>query len=222
MTTLARLNPPMDWSKTSAQETSQPVTDHSIRDTDAILVAQAVAGKRRAFDFLVVKYQHKVASLISRYTQNPADIHDITQDTFVRAWQALPRFRNDSAFYTWLYRIAVNTAINHVNGRRRQFNETDLNSDRSIEDWLNDRQHADGPEQEQAADELAQVVQYALRELPEDMQTALHHREWEGLSYHAIAEQMQVPVGTVRSRIFRAREAIERRVQAWRDGGDIQ
>lgn len=223
MTTLDQCVKDADWTDRldQAEKPATKITDTTDRDADACLVERAVSGQRTAYDFLVIKYQHRVASLVSRYARNPADVSDITQETFVRAWTALPRFRNDSAFYTWLYRIAVNTALNHINGRRRQVNETDLPGDRTIEDGLNHNPGLDGPAADHEATELDRVVKAALRDLPEDMRQALHFREWEGLSYQAIAETMQVPVGTVRSRIFRAREAIDVRIQAWRSGGDV-
>lgn len=220
MTTLAPAPSALGWQLKSDQEISLPVTEEKPRDTDALLVKQAVDGNRRAFDFLVVKYQHRVAALVHRYTRQPADVRDITQETFIRAWQALPRFRHDSAFYTWLYRIAVNTALKHADRKPPAINATDLNSERSFDDWLQDHGTHAGPDEDQAVNELAGIVQQAIQELPADMRDALHHREWQGMSYQAIAETLDIPVGTVRSRIFRAREAVEQRITAWRNGED--
>lgn len=222
MTTLAPAPSALGWHLNTDQEISLPVTEDKPRDTDALLVKQAVDGNRRAFDFLVVKYQHRVAALVQRYVRQPADVRDITQETFIRAWQALPRFRHDSAFYTWLYRIAVNTALKHVDRKSPAINATDLDSARSFDDWLQEHGAHAGPEADQAVNELASIVQQAIRELPEDMREALHYREWQGMSYQAIAEELRIPVGTVRSRIFRAREAVELRIKAWRNGEEIE
>ncbi|MFY0665357.1 MAG: sigma-70 family RNA polymerase sigma factor [Natronospirillum sp.] len=201
-------------------EEAKRLTEQADKDIDRILVTRVRQGDRRAYDFLVVKYQHRVAALIRRYTQNPQDIADLSQDTFVRAYQALGKFRGDSAFYSWLYRIAINTALSHVTGQHRILTESDLGHEDQLHDWLNERHSVAGPEHEHEAQELHSVVHVAMAELPADMAQALRHREWDGMSYEAIADAMQVPVGTVRSRIFRAREAVEQRIRAWRAGGE--
>lgn len=201
-------------------EESKRLTEQGDKDIDRILVDRARQGDRRAYDFLVVKYQHRVAALIRRYTQNPQDISDLSQDTFIRAYQALGKFRGDSAFYSWLYRIAINTALSHVSGQHRMVSESDLSRDEQLHDWVNERHSVAGPEPEHDAQELHSVVQVAMAELPSDMAQALRHREWDGMSYEAIADAMQVPVGTVRSRIFRAREALELRIRAWQASGE--
>ncbi|MFC3853748.1 sigma-70 family RNA polymerase sigma factor [Salinispirillum marinum] len=203
------------------QETHR-VTEQTDKDLDAILVRRVQRGDRRAYDFLVVKYQHKVAALIRRYARDPQDVADLSQDTFVRAYQALGSFRGDSAFYSWLYRIAVNTALSHVGGNKKSWNESELGYDQPLQDLVDGQQSSHGPEEEQAASELHTIVRAAMAEIPADMAQALRHREWDGMSYEAIAEAMHVPVGTVRSRIFRAREAVEQRIRAWQAGGQEQ
>lgn len=203
------------------QETHR-VTEQTDKDLDAVLVRRVQRGERRAYDFLVVKYQHKVAALIRRYARDPQDVADLCQDTFVRAYQALGTFRGDSAFYSWLYRIAVNTALSHVGGNKKAWNESELGYDQVLQDIVDGQHSGHGPEDEQAATELHAIVRAAMAEIPADMAQALRHREWDGMSYEAIADAMQVPVGTVRSRIFRAREAVEQRIRAWQAGGQAQ
>lgn len=183
------------------------------QDTDEKLVARVQQGDKRAFDLLVLKYQHKIIAIISRFIRDSAEVHDVAQEAFIKAYRALGNFRGDSAFYTWIYRIAVNTAKNHLVSRGRRPPATDVDVDDA--EFLNG---ADGlrdntsPEHELMKDQLEQVVYKAIQSLPEDLRTALTLREMEGMSYEEIAEVMDCPVGTVRSRIFRAREAVDRHI----------
>ena len=188
-------------------------------ETDQQLVARVQKGDFRAFDVLVLKYQHKIFSLISRYVHDADEVQDVAQEAFIKAYRALPRFRGDSAFYTWLYRIAINTAKNHLVARSRRPPGSDVEID--------DAEYFEGgaalreietPESALFGEELKQVVDRAIAELPDDLRTAVTLREFDGLSYEDIAEIMGCPVGTVRSRIFRAREAIDRQVRQQIDG----
>ena len=188
-------------------------------ETDQQLVAKVQKGDSRAFDLLVLKYQHKIFGLIGRYVRDADEVQDVAQEAFIKAYRALPRFRGDSAFYTWLYRIAINTAKNHLVSRSRR----PPGSDVDVEDA---EYYASGgalheietPESALFGSELKEVVERAIRDLPEDLRTAVTLREFDGLSYEDIADIMDCPVGTVRSRIFRAREAIDIRVKAQLDG----
>jgi RNA polymerase sigma-70 factor (ECF subfamily) len=186
----------------------------SERGPDDALVARAQAGDKRAFDLLVLKYQHKVANLISRYMRDHSEVLDVTQEAFIKAYRALPRFRGDSAFYTWLYRIAINTVKNHLvaRGRRPPGDDLDAEVAEQMEMGGRLREHAT-PERELLTDEIARTVQAALDDLPDDLRTAIVLREMEGLSYEEIAVAMECPIGTVRSRIFRAREAVDKRLR---------
>lgn len=182
----------------------------SEKDIDQRLVERVQQGDRRAFDLLVGKYQHKIMSVISRYIRNPDEVQDVAQDTFVRAWRALPRFRGDSAFFTWLYRIAINTAKNHLVARKRRPPGTDIDiEDAQFLDSADGLRDGDTPLGHLLTAEIEATVQQALAQLPEEMRRAVMLREFDGLSYEAIAEVMECPVGTVRSRIFRGREAID-------------
>lgn len=184
------------------------------KSTDQMLVARVQEGDRSAFDVLVRKYQHKIVKLVSRYVRDPSEALDVAQEAFIKAYRALPRFRGDSAFYTWLYRIAINTAKNHLvaEGRRPVNQEVDLQDPEQYE--MNARlKHVDTPEGLTLTDEIQETVEGAIAELPEDLRTAIVLRELEGMSYEEIAATMECPVGTVRSRIFRAREAISERLK---------
>ncbi len=189
--------------------------------SDLSLVRRVQRGDKGAFDALVLKYQHKLVKLVMRYVRNPAEAEDIAQEAFIKAYRALPQFRGDSAFYTWLYRIAINTAKNAVVSRDRSPVEYDL--DRSNTDESYDMQgrlkDSETPEGLVLTDEIRSTVNAAIEALPEDLRTAIVLRELEGLSYEEIAEAMACPVGTVRSRIFRAREAIDRRLREVFEGG---
>ena len=180
---------------------------------DRALVERAKKGDRRAFDLLVLKYQHKIAKLIMRYVRDPAEALDVSQEAFIKAYRALPKFRGDSAFYTWLYRIAINTAKNHLVAMKRRpvdF-EVDLQDPEAYE--INARlQDVDTPDRIAQREELRRTVEEAIAALPDELREAIVLREIEGLSYEEIARAMDCPVGTVRSRIFRAREAIDGRI----------
>lgn len=180
---------------------------------DQELVARAQAGDRRAFDLLVLKYQQKVAGLIGRYLRDPNEVQDVAQEAFIKAYRALGGFRGESAFYTWLYRIAINAAKNHLASRGRRPPRDDLEMEVAEQLESGGRLREMGtPENHLLSEEIAQTVQKALDELPEDLRTAIVLRELEGLSYEEIAEAMDCPIGTVRSRIFRARDAIDKRL----------
>jgi RNA polymerase sigma-70 factor, ECF subfamily len=189
--------------------------------SDLSLVRRVQRGDKGAFDALVLKYQHKLVKLVMRYVRNPAEAEDIAQEAFIKAYRALPQFRGDSAFYTWLYRIAINTAKNAVFSRDRNPVEYDL--DRSNTDESYDMQgrmkDSETPEGLVLTDEIRSTVNAAIDALPDDLRTAIVLRELEGLSYEEIAAAMACPVGTVRSRIFRAREAIDRRLREVFEGG---
>jgi RNA polymerase sigma-70 factor (ECF subfamily) len=189
--------------------------------SDLSLVRRVQRGDKGAFDALVLKYQHKLVKLVMRYVRNPAEAEDIAQEAFIKAYRALPQFRGDSAFYTWLYRIAINTAKNAVVSRDRSPIDYELdrnNSDESY-DMQGRMKDPDTPEGLVLTDEIRSTVNAAIDSLPEDLRTAIVLRELEGLSYEEIAAAMDCPVGTVRSRIFRAREAIDRRLREVFEGG---
>jgi len=187
--------------------------------TDQQLVARVQKGDKKAFDLLVLKYQHKILSLISRYIRNVDEVQDVAQEAFIKAYRALPNFRGDSAFYTWMYRIAINTAKNHLVARQRRPPAFDIDVD-DAEHFSGDFQlkEIENPENILFGGELKEVVERAISALPEDLRTAVTLREFDGLSYEDIATVMDCPVGTVRSRIFRAREAIDRQVKAQMNG----
>ncbi|WP_196158361.1 RNA polymerase sigma factor RpoE [Reinekea sp. G2M2-21] len=179
-------------------------------DVDLLLVQKAQKGDSRAFDLLVLKYQHKVASVVSRLVFEPDAIEDIVQESFIKAYRALHNFRGDSAFFTWIYRIATNTAKNHLEGMRRKpsYRGQDID-DVGHFDMPDKLREQDTPDGLLARAQLEDHLQQALRALPEDLRVALTLREFDGMSYQDISEIMDTPIGTVRSRIFRAREAIE-------------
>ncbi len=184
------------------------------REVDQELVVRVQKGDKRAFDLLVLKYQHKVVNLISRYIRDHSEVYDVAQEAFIKAYRALPQFRGDSAFYTWMYRIAINTAKNYLVSQGRKLPSIDIDAQDAEqfagESGLKDN---DTPERIALKDEIETTVLKAIEDLPEDLRTAITLRELEGLSYEEIAETMQCPIGTVRSRIFRAREAIDKRLQ---------
>jgi RNA polymerase sigma-70 factor (ECF subfamily) len=180
------------------------------REVDQQLVERAQRGDKHAFELLVAKYQRRLGRLISRFVRNAAEAEDVTQDAFIKAYRALPAFRGDSAFYTWLYRIGINTAKNHLVAQgRRAPTSTPFDSEEAedFEDAVLLHEVAT-PENELMSKQVVEVVNSSLQELPDDLRTALTLREIEGLSYEEIAAVMDCPIGTVRSRIFRAREAI--------------
>ncbi|MEQ8263035.1 RNA polymerase sigma factor RpoE [Pseudohaliea sp.] len=183
--------------------------------TDKQLVDRVQRGDNRAFDLLVLKYQHRILGLVSRYVQDADEVQDVTQEAFIKAYRALPGFRGDSAFYTWLYRIAINTAKNHLVSRSRRPPGADIEvEDAEQFESGGALRDLENPENALFGEELKAVVEAAIEELPEDLRTAVTLREFDGLSYEDIADVMECPVGTVRSRIFRAREAIDIRVRA--------
>ncbi len=196
---------------------SQDQPNASPQDTDLVLVQRTVAGDQRAYGLLVLKYQRRIQRLIGRMVRDVDLVEDISQETFVRAYRALHQFRGDAQFYTWLYRIAVNTAKKFLLELKNDptVSESFLASDDEDEtSWRKNEQITDeGPESILAAKEIAAVVNAAMDDLPADLKQAITLREIEGLSYEEIATAMDCPVGTVRSRIFRAREAISQRVK---------
>src|SRR5262245_42492684 len=189
--------------------------------SDLALVHRVQRGDKGAFDALVLKYQHKVVKLVLRYVRSPAEAEDIAQEAFIKAYRALPQFRGDSAFYTWLYRIAINTAKNALVSRDRSPVEYALDLQNSEESYEVQGRLKDSetPEALALTEEIRSIVNGAIEALPEDLRTAIVLRELEGLSYEEIASTMDCPVGTVRSRIFRAREAIDRRLREVFEGG---
>ena len=182
--------------------------------TDQQLVERVQRGDKKAFDLLVLKYQQRIVNLVSRFVRNQADALDVTQDAFIKAYRALPNFRGESAFYTWMYRIAVNTAKNHlaVQSRRPLGMEQDISEIEQFEGNNALKEYAT-PENLLLRDEIQETVINAIEELPEDLRVAITLREVEGLSYEDIAVAMDCPIGTVRSRIFRAREAIDKQLK---------
>ena len=180
------------------------------RDLDQELVVRAQGGDKRAFELLVVKYQRRIARLLSRLIRDPAEIEDVTQEAFIKAYRALPSFRGESAFYTWLYRIAINTAKNYLaaNGRRPQLATGYSDDDDESLDAVEQIPDNNTPESELSNRQIVSTVNEVVDGLPEDLRTAITLREMDGLSYEDIASMMNCPIGTVRSRIFRAREAI--------------
>ena len=185
--------------------------EHSV---DQLLVERVQRGDKKAFDILVAKYQHKIVKLISRYIRDQAEVLDVAQDAFIKAYRALPKFRGESAFYTWLYRIAINTAKNYLvaQGRRLPDSDVEIEVAEQYEGASDLRDYAT-PERLLLKDEIERTVFEVIEQLPEDLRTAITLRELEGLSYEEIAEAMGCPIGTVRSRIFRAREAIHNKLK---------
>ncbi|MFC5076511.1 ECF RNA polymerase sigma-E factor [Vibrio thalassae] len=182
--------------------------------TDQVLIERVQSGDKQAFNLLVLRYQNKVCNLISRYVSNSGDVADIAQEAFIKAYRAIPTFRGESAFYTWLYRIAVNTAKNHIVAQSRRPPASDVDAeDAEFFEVGNALKEISNPENLTLSNELKRTVFAAIGALPEDLKTAMTLRELDGLSYEEIAEVMDCPVGTVRSRIFRAREAVEKKIK---------
>ncbi len=209
------------WSRCHSPDGQQTVTGPGADESDLSLVRRVQRGDKVAFDLLVLKYQHKVVKLVMRYVRSPAEAEDIAQEAFIKAYRALPQFRGDSAFYTWLYRISINTAKNAIAARERSPVEYDLDLQDNESSWeaQSRLRDPDTPEGLVLTEEIRQTVNSAIDQLPEDLRTAIVLRELEGLSYEEIAAAMECPVGTVRSRIFRAREAIDRRLREVFEGG---
>ncbi len=187
--------------------------ESNTEDLDQDLVQRVQQGDKAAFDLLVLKYQHKIVHLVNRYVKDPSEAQDVAQDTFIKAYRALADFRGESAFYTWLYRIAINTAKNYLLSRsRRRFDyEIDVQDAEQVENspQLKD---IETPETVLMNEQIVAVIKSAIERLPEEMRIAITLREFEGMSYEEIAEAMDCPIGTVRSRIFRAREAIDQKL----------
>jgi RNA polymerase sigma-70 factor (ECF subfamily) len=183
-------------------------------NVDQELVRRVQHGDKKAFDVLVRKYQQKIVKLISRYVRDQDEVLDVAQETFIKAYRALAKFRGDSAFYTWLYRIAINTAKNYLVAQSRRPPDTDIDAADAVQfDGDSKLRETDLPEELVHRDEVERVIYETIEELPQDLRTAITLRELEGLSYEEIAQAMDCPIGTVRSRIFRAREAIETKLK---------
>ena len=187
--------------------------ENNSEPTDHQLVLRVQKGDKRAFDLLVLKYQYKLQAIVGRFIRDTDEVADVTQEAFIKAYKALSKFRGDSQFYTWLYRIAINTAKNHLVSRSRRPANTDIDVE-DAEQFANNDKLIDqaSPENSMMTDELAAIIKHSLNALPEDLRTALTLREFEGMSYEDISAVMGCPVGTVRSRIFRAREFLDERV----------
>ncbi|MDH3373857.1 MAG: RNA polymerase sigma factor RpoE [Gammaproteobacteria bacterium] len=185
----------------------------SNESTDKELVKRVQKGDKGAFDLLVLKYEQKIVNLVMRYVRDPEQALDISQEAFIKAYRALPRFRGDSAFYTWLYRIAVNTAKNYLAAQRRRPMDIELDLQEQEQYGLHAKlKETDTPETVTMSHELQETLERAIESLPDDLRTAIILRELDGMSYEEIAQTMDCPVGTVRSRIFRARDAIGKKV----------
>lgn len=183
-------------------------------DVDQDLVARVQQGDKKAFDILVLKYQNRLMKLIASYLRDPDEVLDVAQEAFVKAYRALPKFRGDSAFYTWLYRIAINTAKNYLVAQGRRPPDVDIEASDAVQsDRASELKDMASPEHMMLRDEIEETVFDAIEQLPEDLRTAVTLRELEGLSYEEIADVMGCPIGTVRSRIFRAREAINEKLK---------
>ncbi len=194
------------------------MTAQAVEASDKQLVEKVQQGNKQAFDLLVLKYQHKVLSIVSRYVSDSAEAHDVAQEAFIKAYRAIGNFRGDSAFYTWIYRIAINTAKNYLvsRGRRPPASDVDV-ADAEVYAGGEALRDISSPENQLATDQLKEAVFDAIKALPDELRTAVTLRELDGLSYEEIAEVMDCPVGTVRSRIFRARESIEKRIEGLAD-----
>lgn len=199
--------PPVGWNTGTRRHSMNQLLDEE-------LVRRVQRGDKQAFDSLVRKYQYKITQLINRYVKDADEALDVAQESFIKAYRALPSFRGESAFYTWLYRIAINTAKNHLamRARRPTDDEIDIETAEQFES-ASHLKDIETPEGLALSNELASVIQCALDELPEELRVAITLREFDGLSYEEIATAMECPVGTVRSRIFRAREAIDKKLQ---------
>ena len=191
-------------------------------NVDQELVRRVQAGDKKAFDLLIMKYQQRIIHVITGFVHDPVEAMDVAQEAFIKAYRALPGFRGDSAFYTWLYRIAINTSKNYLTAASRRPPVSDVDAmDATIYYDAPELKEFETPESSLMSDDLQQAIHDAIQELPEDMATAIKLREFEGLSYEEIAQAMDCPIGTVRSRIFRAREAIDKQVKAVMGGEEL-
>jgi RNA polymerase sigma-70 factor (ECF subfamily) len=196
------------------------VTEDTVGEDDLLLVRRVQSGDKRAFDVLVLRYQGKVLKLVMRYVRDAMEAEDVAQEAFIKAYRALPGFRGDSAFYTWLYRIVINTAKNTLVSAKRRPLDYSLDAADSEQSGLLSRlTDGETPEQLLLSDEIRRTVEAVMSELPDELRTAIVLRELDGLSYEEIASAMDCPVGTVRSRIFRAREAIDKTLRPIFSGG---
>ena len=185
----------------------------SEREIDQELVVRVQQGDKKAFDMLVMKYQLRVSKLVSRFLRNQSDVPDVVQEAFIKAYRALPNFRGESAFYTWLYRIAINTAKNWIVAKNRRPPSSDIDAVDAEQYGMSSKlTEASTPENEMLREEIERTVYDTIASLPEDLRTAIMLREMDGMSYEEIAVTMECPIGTVRSRIFRAREAIDEKL----------
>ena len=178
-------------------------------DTDQQLVERVLDGNKNAFDLLVLRYQNRVAAMVARIIRDQKEVEDVCQEAFIKAYKALPLFRGDSAFYTWLYRIAINTAKNYLVAKSRRPPDVDID----VSETTSLLKSTNGPETEFEEERLSQVVELAISKLPQDLKSAIIMREYEGMSYEDISVILECPVGTVRSRIFRARKSIDEEVK---------
>ena len=186
---------------------------------DQLLVERVQKGDKRAFDLLIMKYQHRIISLVCRYVSDSSEAQDVAQEAFIKAYRAIGRFRGDSAFYTWLYRIAINTAKNWIVAKNRRPPAGDIDAVEAEQYGMSNRlKEISTPENELLREEIERTVYDAIADLPEDLRTAIMLREMDGMSYQEIATTMECPIGTVRSRIFRAREAIDEKLSPLLDG----
>ncbi len=191
------------------------------QDTDQELVKRVQKGDQAAFDMLFARYQVRILNLIGRYVRDADEVRDVAQEAFIKAYRAIPRFRGDSQFYTWLYRIAINTAKNHLVSRSRRPPSSDVDiEDADYRDDADMLRDSEDPESALARDQLQSTIHDALTQLPDDLRSALTLREFDGLSYEQIADILECPVGTVRSRIFRAREFVDQRIRPLLDNTD--
>lgn len=208
----------------STQHKRAVVSSHTrnSEQLDEDLVLRVQRGDKSAFDLLVIKYQHKIIQLVNRYVKDPSEAQDVAQESFIKAYRALGNFRGDSAFYTWLYRIAINTAKNYLVSRSRRSSDyqVDIQDAEALEN-APQLQGMETPERLLLNQEIVDTIKTAIDKLPEEMRVAIMLREFEGMSYEEIAEAMDCPVGTVRSRIFRAREAIDNKLNPLLEHGDF-